>query len=205
MSPNAVTAPVIFVNTNTNIAASNKPRPAARVATTTGEAHHAIAVAAAINNNVFAKCSPITTARLTDASFTTSSFFTSTAPTNPSTRMKKNVANAARSKRRSPNRHAHTINPIPNTPHSPLVTRCVNSIIVFAAGATGTTSPLHNGQWFPHPAPAPAMRTHAPNRITAIKYPANHQAQREKVCRCMLILPAYSGLGEDTNQTRIFG
>ena len=39
---------------------------------------------------------------VTDASFTTSSFFTSTAPTNPSTRMKKNVANAARSTRRVP-------------------------------------------------------------------------------------------------------
>jgi hypothetical protein len=34
-------------------------------------------------------------------------------------------------------------------------------------GERGTTSPLHNGQWLPHPAPDPLARTYAPHKMTA--------------------------------------
>src|SRR5260370_31611472 len=49
---------------------------------------------------------------------------------------------------------------------TPLVIRCVNSMIVSIRGTSGTTSPLHSGQWLPQPAPEPLARTYAPQRIT---------------------------------------
>jgi len=50
----------------------------------------------------------------------------------------------------------------------PLVTRCVSSITVSMRGSRGRTSPLHSGQWLPHPAPDPLARTNAPHRMTAM-------------------------------------
>ena len=42
---------------------------------------------------------------------------------------------------------------------TPEVTRWVNSISVATLFARGITSPLHVGQWLPHPAPDPDART----------------------------------------------
>ncbi len=47
-------------------------------------------------------------------------------------------------------------------------------------GATGTTSPLHNGQWLPHPAPDPLARTKAPHRTTKRFQASTPQAKRVK-------------------------
>ena len=49
---------------------------------------------------------------------------------------------------------------------SPLVRRCVNSMIVEALGECCVTVPLHSGQWFPQPAPEPVARTNAPHNTT---------------------------------------
>jgi hypothetical protein len=35
----------------------------------------------------------------------------------------------------------------------------------------GRISPLHNGQWLPHPAPEPVALTNAPHRITPMLIP----------------------------------
>ena len=53
------------------------------------------------------------------------------------------------------------------TSATPLIIRCVNSMMVSMRGATGTTSPLHSGQWLPHPAPDPLARTYAPHSTTS--------------------------------------
>ena len=45
--------------------------------------------------------------------------------------------------------------------------RWPSSISVAMEGERGTTSPLQNGQWLPHPAPEPLARTNAPHRMTA--------------------------------------
>ena len=64
-------------------------------------------------------------------------------------------------------RHATTTSATAASPASALVTRCPNSIMVFSAGAVGIASPLHSGQWSPHPAPAPDARTNAPQSTTS--------------------------------------
>ena len=61
---------------------------------------------------------------------------------------------------------------------TPLVARCVNSIIVASAGARGSTSPLQSGQCAPQPAPEPVARTKAPHRMTAMFQPRTSQASR---------------------------
>jgi hypothetical protein len=48
----------------------------------------------------------------------------------------------------------------------PLLRRWTNSMMVLAPGATGTITPLQDGQWLPHPAPDPVARTTAPQMIT---------------------------------------
>ena len=63
-----------------------------------------------------------------------------------------------------------------NTPDKALVSRWVNSIRVSMRGARGTTTPLHSGQWLPHPAPEPVARTNAPHRTTRIRKARTNQA-----------------------------
>ena len=58
--------------------------------------------------------------------------------------------------------------------------RWVNSMRVFTLAECCKTVPLHSGQWFPQPAPAPVARTSVPHRITAIKYAKTAQAKRRK-------------------------
>jgi hypothetical protein len=53
------------------------------------------------------------------------------------------------------------------TSESPEVTRCVNSMSISSERGRGSTSPLHMGQWSPHPAPEPVALTKAPQTITA--------------------------------------
>jgi enamine deaminase RidA (YjgF/YER057c/UK114 family) len=48
-------------------------------------------------------------------------------------------------------------------------------------GASGTTSPLHNGQWLPHPAPDPLARTKAPHRTTRMFHASTPRAARVKL------------------------
>lgn len=50
----------------------------------------------------------------------------------------------------------------------PLVTRWVNSMMVFKLGESGTISPLQSGQCLPQPAPDPVARTKAPHKTTAM-------------------------------------
>ena len=66
------------------------------------------------------------------------------------------------------------------TKATPLITRCVNSMMVSMRGASGTTSPLHSGQWLPHPAPDPLARTKAPHKTTSIFHASTPQAKRVK-------------------------
>src|SRR5262249_58532159 len=61
---------------------------------------------------------------------------------------------------------------------TPLETRWVNSITVSSAGARGTSSPLHAGQWAPQPAPEPVARTKAPHTTTARRKARRAQVQR---------------------------
>ncbi len=63
---------------------------------------------------------------------------------------------------------------------TPLIMRCVNSMMVSMRGAKGTTSPLHNGQWLPHPAPDPLARTKAPHKTTSRFQASTPQAKRVK-------------------------
>ena len=63
-------------------------------------------------------------------------------------------------------RQPQTISAAIRTRLSPDVTRWLNSITVSSAAARGTATPLHSGQWLPHPAPEPVARTNAPQRIT---------------------------------------
>ena len=48
----------------------------------------------------------------------------------------------------------------------PLVSRWESSMIVAIRGDCGTITPLHSGQWLPHPAPEPVARTIDPQRTT---------------------------------------
>jgi hypothetical protein len=45
-------------------------------------------------------------------------------------------------------------------------------------GERGTTTPLHSGQWRPHPAPDPVARTYAPHTTTPTSYTSNDQANQ---------------------------
>ena len=74
----------------------------------------------------------------------------------------------------------HSSSPRTATSESPLVMRWVNSMRVFTLAECCKTVPLHSGQWFPQPAPAPVARTSVPHRITAIKYAKTAQAKRRK-------------------------
>lgn len=59
---------------------------------------------------------------------------------------------------------------------TPLIARCVNSMIVCKPAARGTTSPLHSGQWLPQPAPDPLARTYAPHKTTSRFQPSTPHA-----------------------------
>ena len=61
---------------------------------------------------------------------------------------------------------------------SPLVMRCVSSIIVSTRAECCITVPLHSGQWSPQPAPEPVARTSPPHKMTAMKYASTPQAKR---------------------------
>lgn len=56
--------------------------------------------------------------------------------------------------------------------------------MVWMAGAAGTTSPLHSGQWLPHPAPDPLARTYAPHSTTSTFQPSVAQAKRRNGAVC---------------------
>ena len=62
----------------------------------------------------------------------------------------------------------------------PVMQRCVNSMTVSTRGDSGTTCPLHSGQWFPQPAPDPVARTKAPHRMTRMLYPTTNHAYRTR-------------------------
>ena len=64
---------------------------------------------------------------------------------------------------------------ITKTPASVLVILWTNSIVVSILANTGKTSPLHNGQSLPQPAPDPVARTTAPQSITRTVYTTNAQ------------------------------
>src|SRR5438067_676992 len=67
---------------------------------------------------------------------------------------------------------------------SPLVRRCVNSMMVSIFGAAGITTPLHSGQWLPQPAPDPLARTYAPHSTTSTLYASTPHAKRRNLsCR----------------------
>ena len=65
-------------------------------------------------------------------------------------------------------RKAQTTSSATSARSIPLVTRCVNSMMVFKLGERGSISPLQSGQCLPQPAPAPVARTKAPHRTTAM-------------------------------------
>src|SRR5271170_7096964 len=77
-------------------------------------------------------------------------------------------------------RRLHSHNAPTPTKATPLITRCVNSMMVSIRGATGTTSPLHIGQWLPHPAPDPLARTKSPHKTTITFHASTPQAKRVK-------------------------
>jgi len=107
-------------------------------------------------------------ARATEALSTTSSAFTSSAPTAPSVIMKKTPQPAQR-RRSLPEgelRRANQSTTSDSRPSRAEVTRWVNSMIVSIRSARGIHSPLHRGQWSAQPAPEPVTRTNAPQRIT---------------------------------------
>jgi len=59
---------------------------------------------------------------------------------------------------------------------TPLMPRCVNSMMVETAGALGITSPLQSGQWLPQPAPDPLARTSTPHNTTRRFHASTPQA-----------------------------
>ncbi len=100
-------------------------------------------------------------ARASDSSWATSLNSTRPAPTAASDRVKTRDRTAPR---RSgcpfgAARNAQAARTATSTSTRPLLTRCEYSTSVAVDGRSGTTSPLHDGQWLPQPAPEPLART----------------------------------------------
>jgi len=107
-------------------------------------------------------------ARAMDSLSATSLKRTSPAPTAASLSMnpRENSAAFRDACPRGRARNAHTARPTTSSKAAPLVRRWENSMIVSIFGARGTITPLHSGQWLPHPAPEPVARTIDPQRMT---------------------------------------
>jgi len=133
---------------------------------------------AAISKKVFTKCSAMEIARARESLSAVRPKSTSPAPISASTMMKTPAPRrpqrigCPRPYRRNP----QTINPRTRSILSPELKRWLNSISVSTCGARGTTAPLHNGQWFPHPAPDPVARTNAPHKTTSRVNMSTNQA-----------------------------
>ena len=59
---------------------------------------------------------------------------------------------------------------------TPVIARCVYSIILWSEGETSIAEPSQSGQWLPQPAPEPVARTKAPHKMTATLYQSTNHA-----------------------------
>ena len=169
MSPSAAMAPL---TPSTITPARLRPAfhsPLPRCEGARPPAHQAVSVRHASRVSVLTRCADKEYARAVEGFCATCSSSTSAAPSSASEI--RNTADSAAPRRTAcPGgnaRNAHTASSATSTRSIPLVTRCVYSISVNTLGEAGTTSPLHSGQWFPQPAPAPVARTYAPHSTTA--------------------------------------